>query len=174
VNEATIARHSAQQAGAMLETIADLYMEIRAERQVYSDPLFSRPSFIERTVRQMQAAGFTLVSATTDDTLIGFSFGYPFPLDKWWADSEPPSQQVLHASKFAVIELDVQKGHRGQGLGKILLSELLANRSEDYATLAVLKDSAAQEMYMRWGWRKIGEIGGDGPIMDAMIIPLKD
>lgn len=81
--------------------------------------------------------------------------------------------EVLAASKFAVIELDVVKSYRGQGLGKALLQEILANRHERFATLAALPGTQAHAMYLRWGWRNVGIIGGAGPVMDAMLLPLR-
>ena len=167
-------RHAGEQTMAMLDRIADLYAEIHSETPSHSDPLFSRSSFITRTSKQAQAAGFTLISATKEGGLIGFSFGYPFAPGRWWADSTAPTREILAASKFAVIELDVQKSHRRQGLGKALLDRLLADRPEEYATLASIPDSLAHAMYIRWGWTIAGRIGGEGPEMDAMIVPLAD
>jgi GNAT superfamily N-acetyltransferase len=165
-------RHAGEQAITLLDRIADLYAEIHSEIPSDSDPIFSRSSFITRTSKQAQAAGFELISATKEDGLIGFSFGYPFPPGRWWAESTAPAREILAASKFAVIELDVQKSHRRQGLGKTLLDSLLADRPEGYATLAAIPDSLAHAMYIRWGWTIAGCIGGEGPGMDAMTVPL--
>ena len=66
-----------------------------------------------------------------------------------WSDSTPPPGEVLESSKFAVIELDVRRSHRGQGLGGKLLEKLLEDRPEKYATLAAIPNSLAHGMYVR-------------------------
>jgi GNAT superfamily N-acetyltransferase len=78
----------------------------------------------------------------------------------------------LQATKFAVIELDVIPAYQGHRLGKALLHTLLSERREAYATLASMPGSQAQAMYERWGWFVAGTIGGEGPVMDAMVIEL--
>lgn len=165
-------RYTGEQTLAMLEDIADLYSSIRTERQD-ADPIFSRESFITRTSAQAVKTGFEFIAARKAAEWAGFSFGYSMLPGEWWADATPQEPDVLAASKIAVIELDVVKSYRGQGLSKALLQELLANRSESFATLASLPGTQANAMYLRWGWRKVGIIGGEGPVMDAMLLPLR-
>jgi GNAT superfamily N-acetyltransferase len=171
MTEVTLERHSGAQMLARLDAFADLYDEIHSEDPTETDPMFSRPSFVARTTQQAQEPGFELVTARTGDVLAGFSFGYPFPAGRWWADCPPPPSDVLSARKFAVIELDVRKTHRGQGLSKILLTELLAGRTEEYAILAATPGSQAHAMYLRWGWYTAGQFETP-PVMDAMVLPL--
>jgi GNAT superfamily N-acetyltransferase len=171
MTEVTLNRHSGPQVLAMLPDIADLYHEIHSEDPGDSDPVFSRPSFVARTDKQALEPGFELITAVAGDGLAGFSFGYPMPAGRWRAECTPPSQEVLDSPKFAVIELDVRKACRGQGLGRKLLDKLLADRAEKYATLAATPGSPAQAMYTRWGWYKIG-LFTTPPIMDAMLFPL--
>jgi GNAT superfamily N-acetyltransferase len=157
----------------MVDDIADLYAEIHTETPLDADPLFSRPNFMARINREVRHPGFELVAVTLNGALVGFSFGYPFARGRWWAHSADPPREVFRASKFAVIELDVQRIYRGHGLGRRLLTELLASRTEQFATLAAIPDSPAQAMYLLWGWQKVGIIGGEGPVMDAMLLPLQ-
>jgi GNAT superfamily N-acetyltransferase len=170
MSELAYNRYSGEQMPAMLEEITDLYVEIRSE---YTDGqgIFSRQSFIDRTNSQARKAGFKLVTVTSRGILVGFSFGLPIPPGSWWAECTSPPQEVLDASKFAVIELDVRKEYRVQGIGKKLLGELLADRGENFATLASIPESSAHAMYIRWGWRKVGVFEDS---MDALLIPLKD
>jgi ribosomal protein S18 acetylase RimI-like enzyme len=169
VNEATYERHAGEQTLTMLEELVTVYRDARIEDPDRDDPLFSGSQFTARTEAQSRRAGFELVTARVSGTLVGFSFGYPFQSRSWWTDASAPPEPVLQATKFAVIELDVGRAYQGRGLGRTLLDTLLSQRSEDYATLATIPGSSAQAMYERWGWYSVGSIGGDGPVMDAML-----
>jgi GNAT superfamily N-acetyltransferase len=164
-------RHDGEAAITMMEDIADLYIDAHSANPDEEDELFSRPSFIARTGSQARKPGFELVTATSDGALAGFSFGYPIPAGQWWSECTSPPQEVLDSAKFAVIELDVRQGLRGQGVGKRLLGTLLDGRAETFATLAATPGSPAHAMYLRWGWSKAGEFRTP-PVMDAMIIAL--
>jgi ribosomal protein S18 acetylase RimI-like enzyme len=167
-------RHSGEQALAMLEEITDFYEEIHSEdADDESHELFSRPTFITRTTNQALTRGFELVTARLNDALVGFSFGYPLSPGRWWGECTPPPEEVLASSKFAVIELNVRKADRRQGIGKKLIDELLAGRPEKFATLATITGSTANAMYLRWGWYKVGFFLTPPP-MDALVIPLRE
>ena len=159
MTEVGLRHHTGGQVLAMLADIADLYIAAHSGNPGESDELFSRPSFVTRTSEQAREPGFDLVTATVDSTLVGFSFGYLFGPGRWWADCTPLPQDVLTSSKFAVIELDVRKDYRGQGLGRKLLEELLKGRPEQFATLAATPGSQAHWMYLRWGWHKANATG---------------
>ncbi|MFC4052129.1 GNAT family N-acetyltransferase [Actinomadura syzygii] len=169
MTKAVHARYTGEQALTMLPKIADIYLAARINSPERDDPLFSRPEFIGRTEKQARSPGFELVTVRVADSLAGFSFGLPFPAGRWWADATPPPEHVLQTAKFAVIELDIHHSHQGQGLSRPLLDALLTQRTEGYATLATIPGSPAQAMYERWGWYKVGIIGGEGPVMDAML-----
>ncbi|GAA4237273.1 hypothetical protein GCM10022254_48940 [Actinomadura meridiana] len=172
MSDSTFVRRTGDQALAMLGDLTDLYLDVRSQGTYRDDPLFSRAQFMARTEDQARRPGFELVTVHADHALAGFSFGLPFSSGRWWAGAEYPPDNILEAAKFAVIELDVGRAHQGRGLGKALLGELLSGRSEKNATLAAIPESAAHAMYERWGWRKVGIIGGEGPMMDAMVLAL--
>ena len=164
-------RHDGDETAAMLEEIADLYTDAHAGNPGEDDELFSRASFLARTTSQARKPGFELVTATSDGTLAGFSFGYTIPAGQWWAECPPPPREILDSPKFAVIELDVRPARQGQGIAKKLLQALLDGREEKFATLAATPDSPAQAMYLRWGWITIARFDTP-PVMDAMLTPL--
>ena len=120
----------------MLEELADAYEAARRDDPEHGDPLFSRHSFLARTEGQARRDGFELVTMRAGDRLAGFGFGFPFGVGRWWADADQPPEQILAASEFAVIELDVLPAYRGRGWAKALLRMLLGERREAYATLA--------------------------------------
>lgn len=162
-------RHSGEQMLAMLYDVANLYSEIHSDMPEEQGGIFTRQSFLMRTAGQAQAAGFELVTATSGDILVGFSFGHPFPAGGWWGDCTPAPQEILNASKFAVIELDVRKSYRRQGIAKALLDMLLRDREEGFATLASTPGSTANAMYKRWGWYKVGVFTDS---MEALVLPM--
>lgn len=75
-----------------------------------------------------------------------------------------------------MIELVVRQPFRGSGLGRTLLTTLLAERPEAYATLLSVPEAPAHEMCERWGWQKVGTVQPTpyAPVMDAMVLPLAE
>jgi len=153
-------RHDGTEVDRPLDPIAELYSNVYAEPPYNGGPLFTRERFLERTNRQKDNDGFTLVTAHTGGELDGFAFGFPFPPGGWWrGDTTPqPPAEILQPPKFAVIELVVRKTQRGQGLGRALMNELLDGRPEPYATLLAEPDAPARAMYRRWGWQQIATV----------------
>jgi GNAT superfamily N-acetyltransferase len=171
MSEIMLSRHTGDGALKLLGDLAALYDQVHSERPGDLDPLFSHENFMARTTSQARQEGFVLITARQGILLAGFSFGYPFGRGTWWSDCTPPRQDILGATKFAVIELNVRNEYRGHGLGKNLLNELIADRPEAYATLAAVPGSTAHAMYLRWGWYKAGFFTTP-PAMDAMVVPL--
>lgn len=136
-----------------------------------------------RTWRQTQSSGFETVTARVGGALVGFVYGLPLPVgSSWWEglDPAPPEGFTDETGDrtFAVIDLAVLPERRGRGLGRRLMDELLGSRTEERATLATSPHGQrVQQMYERWGWRKIGRVpGGEGttqPEFDLYTIALR-
>lgn len=171
MSDAVYQRHDGDATMKMLVEVTDLYVAIHNQPE-HQFPMYSREAFIERTTNQCARDGFELVSLRLDDQLIGFSFGLRFETGKWWSDIEPPPTAVLEATKFAVIELDVDERFRRRGFGRELMNQLLTDRPEPYATLAATVAGDAHAMYLRWGWYIVGRFTDDGPAMDALVVDL--
>jgi GNAT superfamily N-acetyltransferase len=158
-----------------LDQVTDLFLANRDDEAAAS-ALYTRESFIERTTRQAARPGFACVLATdTDARLIGFAFGFTFAAGNWWAGNpQLPPDEILREPKFAVIELNVAADHRGHGIGRRLMDELLDGRSEPYAVLTSIPDTPARATYDRWGWQQIGtaQHSPDAPVMDQLVLPL--
>lgn len=160
---------------ALGDDYADIYLEIRAEPPYNSGPLYQRERFLERTARQIERDGFELVAAENADELAGFAFGLTIPAGGWWGGEVTPGPpEVVAVDKLAVIELNVRKEHRGRGIGKQLLQELLTGRSERYATLLSIPGAVAHDMYERWGWQVVGTCrpAPDAMLADVMVLDL--
>lgn len=157
----------------MLEEIADLYEAVHAEPPYGSAPKFGRDRFVRRTREQALSSGWTLITARRGGVLVGFAFGFAMLPGAWWRNASAPPDEVRAADKFAVIELAVAEPERGRGLGRMLLDGLLADRTERYATLAVVIGADAYGMYLRWGWKKVAEFRVEPPFSDALLLPLR-
>jgi ribosomal protein S18 acetylase RimI-like enzyme len=81
----------------------------------------------------------------------------------------------LDAPKFAVIELIVDEAWRGRGIGRQLMDDLLADRTEPYAMLTTRATNPARKMYSRWGWVQVGttQHTPTAPVMDQLVLPLR-
>jgi GNAT superfamily N-acetyltransferase len=176
----TLAYHhftgTAAQSEVLREEYARLYMDIRTEPPYSSGPLYRQDRFLERTVTQAEHPGFALVSARDGERLAGFAFGLPFAAGRWWGgEATPGPRDVVAATKFAVIELNLLPEYRGKGHGRRLLNELLAERPEPYAILLSHPDAKAHAMYEHWGWRVVGTVRPipEAEVSDAMMFSLR-
>ncbi|MFG3440002.1 GNAT family N-acetyltransferase [Nonomuraea sp. NPDC047897] len=127
----TYLRHTGESAADAILSPAygDLYDDIHADPSYNANPLFARQRFIDRTVSQVRQPGFELVTAHDGGKLAGFCFGFTMEAGRWWGgETSPAPADVVDAPKVAVIELMVGDQHRGSGVGKRLLSELLGDR----------------------------------------------
>lgn len=170
-----LVQHTGAETLAGLDALADVYDEIYAEPPYNSGPLFTRSAFLSRTRAQAPTPGFTLITAEdSDEALAGFSFGLPFGRRWWGGEATTPPEELKNATKFAVIELLVRQPFRGSGLGRDLMTALLAERPEDYAMLTSVPEAPAHTMYERWGWHKVGTVQptATAPVMDAMAVAL--
>ncbi|MFC5827992.1 GNAT family N-acetyltransferase [Nonomuraea insulae] len=169
--------HTGETAGMAVvsEPYVQLYEDVHADPSYEGNPLFSRDAYLERASAQAQTPGFVTVSAEDGSDLVGYTYGFTMEAGRWWRGAlKPPPDEVLKETKLAVIELMVRDDHRGSGVGRQLLAKLLRNRDERYATLTARPVAAAHRMYLRWGWRVVGQSqpASDAPAMDIMLIDL--
>jgi GNAT superfamily N-acetyltransferase len=168
-----LSRHDGTSALHLMKQLADAYMEGYADDPDVGHSIYARDEFVRRTTRQAAGPGFVLVTAHTTDRWVGFSFGLHFPAGRWWAgdaEDEPPSE-VKQADKFAVIELVVLPLARGVGLATELMTAVLADRPEPWATLLADQEGKARDMYDRWGWKRTGVLrpAPDVPPLDVLV-----
>lgn len=177
-NDYTLTRHNGEQAVAILDEVADIYVPAYAEPPYEPHPMFSREEFTARTTRQAAREGFTIITVRTSDAaLAGFSFGLPFAAGRWWRDisGSTPPPEIVNATKFSVIELVVAPPHRGRGLARRLLDTLLDGRPEQYAMLLAQPGTPAHEIYDHWGWVQVAKVQSHpgGETDDALMVELQ-
>jgi GNAT superfamily N-acetyltransferase len=161
-----------RQALEMLDELAGVYGPVYAEPPYDSAPKFSRDRFLDRTRGQATSPGFRLVTARDGGRLVGFAFGFTMSAGSWWANASTPLGEVLRERKFAVIELILDREHRGCGAGGKLMDALLADRQERYATLSAVADAPAYDWYLHRGWWKAAEFRLERPYSDALVLDL--
>jgi ribosomal protein S18 acetylase RimI-like enzyme len=125
--------------------------------------------------------GFMLAVARHGGYLVGFAAGMPLrPSTSWWRKLTAPLPEAdtdeYPGRTFALAQLAVRPAWRRQGVGRELHDLLLAERSEERATLTVAPDaSAAQRAFRAWGWQKIARTKSDDldpGVLDVLIIHL--
>jgi GNAT superfamily N-acetyltransferase len=165
-------------AAAHLDELQALHAE------VYADPPYRRPAdpalFADRFRVQSRQPGFVLAEARHGGYLVGYAAGMPLrPSTSWWRDLTTPLPADVtteHPGRtFAVVELLVRASWRRQGIGQTLHDLLLADRSEERATLTVLPAATpAQNAFAKWGWRKIARTRPEpgSPVSDVLVTAL--
>lgn len=151
--EVELRRHDS--GAAPIDHLGDVYADARAEPPYDSDPRWRRSAFVDRITAQANDPGFTLITAHAGDEMVGFAYGRPVAPGRWFEGDTMPPEEILAASKFAVVELNVRQSWRNRGIGRALLDELLKDRPEQYAMLSTLPGLTAHKMYQRWGWREV-------------------
>lgn len=131
--------------------------------------------FVERMTSQLEHPHFRLVLAMENEDVAGFSYGYQFPTELWWRGARTPApEEVAEGTKYAVIEIVVDRPYRGKGIAKGLMDELLADQSEEWGVLLAKPGALAHGMYQRWGWQIVGQVQSypHWPVDDAFVLEL--
>jgi ribosomal protein S18 acetylase RimI-like enzyme len=167
-------RHlSADQALETLPALQGVYGAVFSQPP-YNEVPEMRDQFAEWLRDESKRPGFDLVAAVDDGQVVGFVYGYTMPAGEWWRGTDRSAPDgVKAADKLAVMEWAVRPEHRGAGIGRRLMDELLHGRAERYATLTVNPAADARSVYERWGWRHVGSTRpGKMPGMDVMLTEL--
>jgi ribosomal protein S18 acetylase RimI-like enzyme len=114
--------------------------------------------------RHLKREGFAMTASRNDaGELIGFCYGYIGEHGQYWTDYvaariHPSLEKAWLGGHFEVAELAVHADERGKGLGRALLTTLLASRGEDRVALQTLeKESPALPLYESLGFTAFGE-----------------
>lgn len=171
--------HNAEQARQQVEGLVDVYLQVYTDTD---DPFYGEDRYRRQLDGHLGGPAFELVTAHAPDDgrLVGYIYGFALPeRARWWQGmlTPVPPEAITETGKrtFAVCELMVLPSWQGRGIGRALHDELLRGRSEERATLLVEPGNQARDRYIRWGWRKLGELrpGWEGaPLFDAMLLPL--
>ena len=173
----SITHYPAEAVQAMREDLIAVHLDARAE--LLNQPFYSADRFGERLEAYVTGPGFELVAGRLPGVMVGYAFGSTLPVDtRWWSGLEavdaPDLTRETPGRTFAFREILVRKACQKRGYARQLHDALLANRREERATLLVRSDNPARELYLRWGWSRVGYVQPypDSPRFEAMVLPL--
>lgn len=159
------------------DELIDVHVDARAD--LLGQPFYTAQRFGERLDNYANDPTFSLVTGRLGGTLIGYAFGGTLTANtRWWTGlrdtTDPDVTRETDNRTFAFRELLVRKGYQRLGYAHRLHDALLADRTEERATLLVRVDNQARQLYLRWGWTIAGTMQPfpDSPIMAAMLRPL--
>lgn len=161
------------------QKLIDLYTDVRAE--LLHLPNYRVDVFAERLDRHAAEPGWQSVIAYAGDDPVGYVYANTIePDDRWWARITTPVPTLYTAAPaVAVKEIGVTTQWRGKGVARHIHDELLATRSEPYATLMVnpaAGEGRVQRLYEGWGYTVIGEVqpSPESPVLACMARPVRD
>jgi GNAT superfamily N-acetyltransferase len=157
----------------LFPALIELYAAVYAEPPYLEGPE-DVVAFAARLSEEVCRPGFRLFVAFAEDRLVGVAYGWPVGPGDWFGGVvEEPAADLRALDKFAVMEWQVLSAYRNAGVGRALISALLAGRPEPVAILAADPRAAARAIYRRAGWRRCGAIAmPSGVIVDVLILTL--
>ena len=87
---------------------------------------------------------------------------------------DPDATRETGSRTFAFREFLMRKKYQGRGYGHEMHDALLGDRPEERATLLVRSDNPARDLYLRWGWTRLGYLKPfpDSPRFESLLLPL--
>jgi GNAT superfamily N-acetyltransferase len=177
MSQPRLSHYDAKRAREIFDQLVAVYLEVYADTD---DEFFGEDRYRRQLASHMGASGFALVVAYDADDIAGYVYGFTLPENaRWWTGmlTEAPSGLLDETGSrtFALCEIMTRQPWRGTGIARALHDEVLAERTEERATLLVEPENSARDIYTHWGWTKIGQQrpGWEGaPIYDSLIFPL--
>jgi ribosomal protein S18 acetylase RimI-like enzyme len=131
-----------------------------------------------RIVRRHAArAGLIAHGAFADDDLVGFCYGFPSDDEGWWEQQIRPRMQAagtahwLDGRAFALTELHVHPDHHRRGIGRCLITGVLAMTDLPKALLSVRTGARpARRLYASLGFTDLTSPFHFGPGQQAYTV----
>lgn len=127
--------------------------------------------------RHTERPAFRAVAAEVDGRLVGFGYGYEEPVGGWWDSAVRPALAAAGTDAFldgawCLVELHVLPEHHGTGLGRRLLTTVLAGLPNPRVVASTeVGANPARGFYRRLGFRELAPVRfGDGPHDDFLVI----
>ncbi|MFE9404839.1 GNAT family N-acetyltransferase [Streptomyces sp. NPDC006530] len=163
----------------LLEVYAEAYADV-----IETDPFASVDRSAEGLVGWSAKPDWScVVGHDSNGQAVGYAYGAPLPADaRWWRGllTEVPADVVAETGTrtYALSELMVRTPWRKTGTARRLHDALLAQRTEERATLLVDQTHPkVHALYQSWGWATLGDLSPrlpDAPLFHTMLLPLPD
>ncbi len=140
------------QLAACQEEVLDVYAEAM---EVHTEAALSRRGIL---ASHLDCTGLRAVAAMDGERLVGIAYGYVGAPGQWWHDQvraalSPPVAASWLDGAFEVCELHVRPAYQGTGLGRRLVSRLLAEVETPTAVLTTPdRETRARRFYRCGGW----------------------
>lgn len=172
-----ISHHDSSGSATIFDELIAVHEDAHSE--LLERPFYTTERFAERLHNYLNDPGFALVAGRLDGALLGYAFGGPLSAATgWWTGLEevddPDATRETGSRTFALREFLMRKNFQGRGYGHAMHDALLSERPEERATLLVREDNPARDLYLRWGWRRLGHLKPfpDSPRFVSLILPL--
>lgn len=122
----------------------DLLRHIHVAMSIYAEAMAYPPQMgaahVSLTATHASRAGFRATAALADGELIGFGYGYQVQNGQWWFDqvrrAASDSDAEWLQDSFELCELHVSPGWQGNGIGRELLTTLVADLPQKHVVLS--------------------------------------
>jgi ribosomal protein S18 acetylase RimI-like enzyme len=137
---------------------------------VFREPPYSEPDASDLRRRlpiHGERPGFRLVTASVDDQVVGFAYGYTGEgrgrwIERLAAQLGAETAGRLLGGHLVLAELAVLPSVRGRGIGAALLDAMLRDRAEPRVLLQTHDgDTPAMRLYERAGFRRLAAMPPD-------------
>jgi ribosomal protein S18 acetylase RimI-like enzyme len=179
----TLRRYRPEEAREIRATVETIYKGSYTDAIASGDPFDSVDAFMGRFDAYTKRRDFDMVVAYIDGEALGQTWGWPLDeraREGWWAGlistPDPDFTREDGHRTFALSEIMVRQEYTGRHIARTLHNELLAERSEERATLLVEPENErAYRAYLHWGWRKVAQLRPawpDSPLFDVLVLSL--
>ncbi len=109
------------------------------------------------------ALGEAEEAAAPSHGVVGMTYGYRSQRGQWWRDAvarglDRKTRKRWLGNAYELVEIAVHPDFQGQGIGALLVDNLLTGRPESTCVLSTRTDSRAHELYGRLGFEVVKEM----------------